>query len=261
MAKKSKAFSELLRLQKMSQGSEKPLKSFEKKLREKSLPFKEIVVSPSGEVTMSEVLEDFIEPYRESNETKGSMRTLLTIGIIAWNLALSPESKRQEMIDRVFNKDLLKGDKRLKADIQELIDELIARKNRYFSENKRMIVDFELKELGSEYHLSVASSLSPEFSESEFAFKVGDSVIVKQGVLDPDLGTDIGGWQGRIVIIERQSNLIGIEWDSITLKNIPSSVIDQCELENLDWAQMYLSSTDVELTQPRDTEEDAPIQK
>jgi hypothetical protein len=119
-----------------------------------------------------------------------------------------------------------------------------------------MIVDFELKELGSEYHLSVASSLSPEFSESEFAFKVGDSVIVKQGVLDPDLGTDIGGWQGRIVTIERQSNLIGIEWDSITLKNIPSSVIDQCEVENLDWTQMCLFSTDVELTQPRDTEED-----
>jgi hypothetical protein len=66
MAKKSKAFSELLRLQKMSQGSEKPLKSFEKKLREKSLPFKEIVVSPSGEVTMSEVLEDFIDNRLES---------------------------------------------------------------------------------------------------------------------------------------------------------------------------------------------------
>jgi len=206
MAKKSKAFSELLRLQKMSQGSEKPLKSFEKKLREKSLPFKEIVVSPSGEVTMSEVLEDFIEPYRESNETKGSMRTLLTIGIIAWNLALSPESKRQEMIDRVFNKDLLKGDKRLKADIQGLIDELIARKNRYFSENKRMIVDFELKELGSEYHLSVASSLSPEFSESEFAFKVGDSVIVKQGVLDPARDTE----EDVAAIIEQiESNIVG----------------------------------------------------
>ncbi len=256
MAKKSKAFSELLRLQKMSQGSEKPLKSFEKKLREKSSAFKEIVVSPSGEVTMSEVLEDFVEPYRESPETKESMRRLLTLGTIAWNLALSPESKRQGMIDRVFNKDLLNGDEKLKAEIQGLIEELIARKNRYFSENRRMIVDFELKELGNDYHISVASTLSPEFSESEFDFKVGDSVIVKQGVLDPDFGTDIGGWQGRIVTIERQSNLIGIEWDSITLKNIPSSVIDQCELENLDWAQMYLSSTDVELTQPRDTEED-----
>jgi len=268
MAKKSKAFSELLRLQKMSQGSQKLLKSFEKKLREKSLPFKEIVVSPSGEVKMSEVLEDFVEPYRESPETKESMRRLLTLGTIAWNLALSPESKRQGMIDRVFNKDLLNGDEKLKAEIQGLIEELIARKNRYFSENRRMIVDFELKELGNDYHISVASTLSPEFSESEFDFKVGDSVIVKQGVLDPDFGTDIGGWQGRIVTIERQSNLIGIvtierqsnligiEWDSITLKNIPSSVIDPCEVENLDWTQMCLSSTDVELTQPRDTEED-----
>jgi hypothetical protein len=47
------------------------LKSFEKKLREKSSAFKDFVVSPSGEVKMSEVLEDFIEPYRKSNETKG----------------------------------------------------------------------------------------------------------------------------------------------------------------------------------------------
>ena len=28
--------------------------------------------------------------------------------------------------------------------------------------------------------------------------KIGDSVIVKPNVKDPDLGIDIGGWQGRI---------------------------------------------------------------
>jgi len=28
--------------------------------------------------------------------------------------------------------------------------------------------------------------------------KVGDSVRVKTGVLDPDLSLDIGGWQGRV---------------------------------------------------------------
>ena len=162
MAKKSKAFSELLRLQKMSQGSQNLLKSFEKKLKKESLPFKEIVVSPSGEVKMSEVLEDFVEPYLESTETKESMRRLLTLGTIAWNLALSPESERQGVIDRVFNDDLLGGDKKLKAEIQGLIEELITRKNRYFSENRRMIVDFELKELGNDYHISVASTLSPE---------------------------------------------------------------------------------------------------
>ena len=146
----------------MSQGSQNLLKSFEKKLKKESLPFKEIVVSPSGEVKMSEVLEDFVEPYLESTETKESMRRLLTLGTIAWNLALSPESERQGVIDRVFNDDLLGGDKKLKAEIQGLIEELITRKNRYFSENRRMIVDFELKELGNDYHISVASTLSPE---------------------------------------------------------------------------------------------------
>ena len=87
-------------------------------------------------------------------------------------------------------------------------------------------------------------------------FKVGNSVIVKAGVLDPDLGTDIGGWQGRISEIEPQNNLIGIDWDSITLKNIPDSVIKTSELEGWDWRRMFLESTEVELTQPQDTEED-----
>ena len=87
-------------------------------------------------------------------------------------------------------------------------------------------------------------------------FKVGEEVIVKAGVLDPDLGTDIGGWQGRISEIEPQSNLIGIDWDSITLKQIPDSVIDKCEESGWDWTRMSLSSTEVELTQPQDTEED-----
>jgi hypothetical protein len=87
-------------------------------------------------------------------------------------------------------------------------------------------------------------------------FKVGDSVIVKAGVLDPDFGTDIGGWQGRISEIEPQSNIIAIDWDSITLKNMPDSVIETSELEGWQWRRMFLESTDVELTQPQDTEED-----
>ncbi len=49
--------------------------------------------------------------------------------------------------------------------------------------------------------------------------KIGDSVIVRQGVKEPDLGEfEIGGWQGRIVGIDTKSDndniLITIEWDS-----------------------------------------------
>jgi hypothetical protein len=255
MAKKSKAFSELQQLHKRKpQDTQNPLASFEKKLRKESLPFGELVVSPPGYAKMSEVLEDFIEPYQELAQTKEATLKLLTLATIAWNVALLPKPERQGMIDKMITDALVGGDKKLKAEIQDLIKKLIARKNRYFSEYKRMILDFELKDVGSGYHLSVASTLSPESSPSELEFKVGDSVIVKQGVLDPDLGTDIGGWQGRIAEIEGQ--IIGLDWDSITLKNIPDSVIDQCEVEGYDWTRMHLEATEVELTRPRDTEED-----
>jgi hypothetical protein len=93
-------------------------------------------------------------------------------------------------------------------------------------------------------------------SQSNIDFKVGDSIVVKQGVLDPDFGTDLSGWQGRISEIDRQNNLVSIDWDSVTLKNIPDAVIDECEEDNLNWARMYLEPTEVELTQPQDTEED-----
>jgi hypothetical protein len=63
--------------------------------------------------------------------------------------------------------DLVQGDKKLKAEIQDLIKELIARKNRYFSEHKRMIIDFELQDEGKDYHLSVASTLLSKSLDAE----------------------------------------------------------------------------------------------
>lgn len=87
-------------------------------------------------------------------------------------------------------------------------------------------------------------------------FKIGDSVVVKSGVKDPDLGIDIEGWQGRIVEIEKKDKIVGIAWDSITLKSMPDWVIEKCETEGLDWSRMYLHSGQVELANPRDTEND-----
>ena len=58
--------------------------------------------------------------------------------------------------------------------------------------------------------------------------KLNDSVIIKSGVKDPDLGIELEGWQGRISALEEE--VIGIDWDSITLKNMEESVIIRCEL-------------------------------
>ena len=65
-------------------------------------------------------------------------------------------------------------------------------------------------------------------------FKIGDSVMVKKGGIDPDYGNDIGGWQGRICEIDDNTKkpLVSIEWDSITLKNMPHQLIEKSEKDS-----------------------------
>jgi len=89
-------------------------------------------------------------------------------------------------------------------------------------------------------------------------FKVGDSVVVKPSVQDPDFGADIGGWQGRVASIEPYQGdvLIRIEWDSQTLQNMPEDMIARCEEEGLNWAVMNLESREVEPAASRDSPKD-----
>lgn len=53
----------------------------------KSGPFRteKFVISPDGEVKLSEVLREFVEPYRKFTDTKEKYQTLLRLGVIAWN--------------------------------------------------------------------------------------------------------------------------------------------------------------------------------
>jgi hypothetical protein len=64
---------------------------------------------------------------------------------------------------------------------------------------------------------------------------IGESVVVKPGVTDPDTGRDIGGWQGRISAILDEAEILTIRWDSLTLKSIPPAHIAWSEEEGLSW--------------------------
>ncbi len=90
--------------------------------------------------------------------------------------------------------------------------------------------------------------------------KTGQSVKVKKGILCPDdFEFDLSGWQGRLIDIEKDENgetIIDIAWDSITLKEMSEEYIVKCEADGLEWASMYLSLSDVEQVNERDSEKD-----
>ena len=88
------------------------------------------------------------------------------------------------------------------------------------------------------------------------ALNIGDSVKVKEGIMCPDDDSVcIGGCQGRLFDIG--NDIVGIRWDSITLKRLPSEYIKRSEEEGLDWSEMYLSVDEIEPASPRDSQAQA----
>ena len=132
--------------------------SLKRKLERGPFPVKRIVVTPGGQVKMSYVLADFVEPYSQSADTEEEYRKLLTLAVLAWNASFLPKSKQQEMISQVIDGGIPAGTQELRTGLKDIVRALIARKQKHFAEYKRNIIDFELTASGAGYHLTVAST-------------------------------------------------------------------------------------------------------
>lgn len=124
----------------------------------KTLADENVVIGrPADGVKMSEVLEAFVEPYKDSAGTKKRYETLLATALIAWNVTLFPEAERASFLDELI--DSLPEEAR--QDGKEIIHAMIVRKERFFSRYRRLIVDFEVSDTGSGWYLTVASTPFP----------------------------------------------------------------------------------------------------
>jgi hypothetical protein len=86
---------------------------------------------------------------------------------------------------------------------------------------------------------------------------IGEAVVVKPGVKDPDTGEDLSGWQGRISAIQAgEPPMLTIQWDSLTLKGLPTAFIEYSVEEGLSWTEINLEPQEVTHTAPRDTVEE-----
>jgi len=81
--------------------------------------------------------------------------------------------------------------------------------------------------------------------------KVGDAIKLKKGNVDPDTGIKLDGFVGRIKKY-LASNLVNIEWDSVSLKSLPDSYIRGAINDGCEYATYNIGLEDIELCQARD---------
>lgn len=114
-------------------------------------------VAPDG-IKMSEVLEEFLEPYKDSAKTKEAFHKLATLAVVAWNATLFPDKERRSL----FLHEVLGA---FPQDAREtggiIIEKMIVRKERFFPHHRRMILGFEVEETDASWHLVVMSSAKP----------------------------------------------------------------------------------------------------
>jgi hypothetical protein len=118
-----------------------------------------ILQEASDQEKMSAVLLDFIAPYRELATTYDAYNRLVAVAIIAWNAAVFKAQGKPDLLQEAGMTIIPSGDKQARQDFLAIAQELMERKARYFSDNRRLIVSYRLSETKTDYHLSVASTL------------------------------------------------------------------------------------------------------
>ena len=97
-------------------------------------------------------------------------------------------------------------------------------------------------------------------SKSKELYEIGCSVRVLDDVRDPDYpDAEIGGWQGRVFDVSEGDDgekLLGIQWDSVTLRRMSKDMLERTEREGNEFSVMYLHAKELELASPRDTVRD-----
>ena len=106
---------------------------------------------------MSEVLWEFLAPYMPLAPDREAVEKLLAMAIAAWNVTLFPVGERAQRLRELST--TLPAEAR--TDFLELIQEMMIRKERYFAQNTRYILNYELTERRGSYHLNVLSTLPP----------------------------------------------------------------------------------------------------
>ena len=113
-----------------------------------------------GEPKLSAALIELVSPFAPYAKTLPEYRTLIGIGVTAWNLPLLKGPEHEAFYKQVIQPLLESGDKHMRREAREIFDTLLKRRERDFPDDKRLIVSYTVTDNGDEYRVAVAT-LSP----------------------------------------------------------------------------------------------------
>lgn len=112
-----------------------------------------VAPSPDG-IKMSEVMQDFIEPYLGDDITKDTLTKVMSVAVVAWNAAMVPEQERKELfagIAKAFPAHMVEEG-------LDVLEHMLDRKRRLFFDCTRFVYSYEIVEKKNSYQLLVASA-------------------------------------------------------------------------------------------------------
>lgn len=110
-------------------------------------------VSPDHKI--SEALYDVIAPWLNEEETLDELKVLVSIGSLAWNASFNEGATARDKARPVLK--TLKADVSTKLTVRQMMLAMIERKLRLYPDDRRVIVEHELIDTGSGFHISVFS--------------------------------------------------------------------------------------------------------
>lgn len=117
---------------------------------------------PPGVEKMSEVLMEYAEPLTTplpAHDDK-AFRNAIGVAAMCWNAALSPKELRKEGLNQFVSSranEMLPA-----AELREILNFMVERKNRFFRNNKRWILDYSVTCTKKDRHVQIASTLEPK---------------------------------------------------------------------------------------------------
>jgi hypothetical protein len=121
----------------------------------------EVILNDDRLEKMSDVIHRFAEPLQDENGDVPA--NMLRFAILVWNASLLSKDKQEEAFRDIIK--ALPGKERGVREVALLaIAMLLERKEKYFSDNKRVIIDYDITETEDMLNLNVVSTVPNEYN-------------------------------------------------------------------------------------------------